>query len=1011
MPNRNFFDENIQRLRESGKTLDQLLSPSGYAGLPPLLTSDERFEKIRSLAPNTRRQVEALQEYARERNIEFNKINYAHSARIDALKDEYRIKRDIDRLRQHEIIQLEKAGKTEEANKKRAIAGYSYELTKIRELIIYERRLAAERNQTFRQHAQFTNEQLRAGRLEMEQRRKSLPYALLAQPHAPGRVIREYSLAKIQRHVNRLADAGGLAGLAKEPGGFGGAIGEIGGGILGGALGFMAGFALDKLISVVKQGVVRAYRIGIQEANVAVTGAAAGQTTGQFISGVTQNLGGLAISPEERAQLVAGLLPIMGQLPGQGNFEGVLRTGAAFARGFGIQPGEGVNFFGQMTRFSNVAQSTAGSQVFAEKIADAIGEGRLAGLQEEMLTGISQLVDLTRHEVVNGPDAAMFARLISNMSDIGARNLRGADAARAIAGISNAMAHPGTPVGQALSIMALRRTLAQAGFAGVANTNPAELLFLQQQGVGATFRGRPIGMQFMGNFVDLIRRWTGNNPALGALILNEQSHIGIGTAQAILQNSDQIFNRNSILNRAFGMGAFGTSPLGLNFESKVAYRLSTRQSPLDALRGALHDMADIFTANGVMGRAQSAINTANNPAAAAAALAPIIEKLQLPTPQLQLQNTMTTLDQAIVTLGTKILSLTNVLQALLTNIKMVTNDAKKVGEIGRFIANPTDPMAWLPIIKTAFSPSAANANPQIVAPSLKNNPILKNILEFEGNGGVPEIHAGFTNFGFNNFSSLIDPSGRRTGGLYDFLGHVQRAGHAGNMAGLVEQILTGEKFLTERTRPGFDIMGFNAGLSSQQLASISGLEAAGNPYQFFQQNFIDANKDKINSLVNSNLPIAESMLLDDAKNINRLFHLRPSDIAETTFLETLNNFNPALTSRARRIVSAVNAGHIANSHVSGRNDVTAIASELAKENPKFAEQIYSALRLTLKNATNASPADISSLLNSFKIEINLHVDNSGHLTATTSNGNVVVRQTSAARASSYSTQPYPVIGR
>jgi hypothetical protein len=320
----------------------------------------------------------------------------------------------------------------------------------------------------------------------------------------------------------------------------------MGGGLAAAGAGAILGAVFNKVVDTVK----RSWNTAMQEAQISKTATGLGTTSADFRSELRGSMRGYGVSMEESAQLAGMIRPLMGA-QNAGDFGGVLRNSVAMDRAYGMQLGTGAGFMGQMVRQS----STSGSEVnkLSFSIAEAIGRGKLVGLQEELLRGVQSLVELTRHANINGPNAGMFAQMIGNVSSLGFKNLRGEDAARAIGNISQGIANPNNPFGQLLSVMAIRDTLAQRGL----KAKDEDILMMQSQGLGLNVGGKDLGMPLLVSTLKRVHQFGGGNKALTSMALANTFNISPQVADALSSNADRLGDESF-------RSQFGLEQLGVN---------------------------------------------------------------------------------------------------------------------------------------------------------------------------------------------------------------------------------------------------------------------------------------------------------------------------------------------------------------------------------------------------------------------------------------------------------------
>jgi hypothetical protein len=352
------------------------------------------------------------------------------------------------------------------------------------------------------------------------------------------------------------------ASLSPSLGGTGTALAE-GGGLasIGGIAGGLFAMVAAKVLKFVGEKLVENFKRNLQsmvvQGDVAKTGSAYGQGLYSFRSELHGATDGLGVSLEEEGSLAGGLRKRIGQQQ-RGGMGNALRTGILLDRSMGMDLGTGGDFVGSMLRGTQLNSGSAEMNRFALQIADAIGRGRLVGLQEEMLDGIKQLVEVDRRAApggVNNP--AMFADIIAGVSSLRYPNLRGGDVANVFGNISESIKNPTTTYGNVNTFQALREVMTEKGMGGQADL--ASLMVLKSQGLSMEAGGKNIGIDVVRRRLELIKKQVGSDKDpgrknLAALVAAGALGIDPAVAKILLENGDKIFgNANNSVASMFGL--------------------------------------------------------------------------------------------------------------------------------------------------------------------------------------------------------------------------------------------------------------------------------------------------------------------------------------------------------------------------------------------------------------------------------------------------------------------------
>lgn len=377
---------------------------------------------------------------------------------------------------------------------------------------------------------------------------------------------------------------------ANLPSALGGEEGASLSGFGGGAVAALGGALLSKLVGLVKDDTMRMLHASYGIADV-YKGSGAGETgvgSADFRSGIIDSIREMGTSLEENVAMLKSVRPIMGAMSG-GNFGELIRQGVSSDRAFGSDLGTGATFLANMVRKGDTSGDTGSLNKLSTAFAEALGRGKLIGLQEELVGGVTQLVEITRRSSASGATSGgMFAGMIADISSIGNKSLKGMDAANIIAGLDNGLKSPGNAFAGVVGAGSIRTVLSKLvdqGLVDQSALSTSNILTLQAQGMGAQAKGKNGQMINLAPMLlpEMLNQGValGGNGQLSTLAMAHSFGIPIGQMQAMMANRSFLnSDQGSKFNAAFGIGAAGVdSSAGVNtFISQLAKRFQDLSS-------------------------------------------------------------------------------------------------------------------------------------------------------------------------------------------------------------------------------------------------------------------------------------------------------------------------------------------------------------------------------------------------------------------------------------------------
>lgn len=161
-----------------------------------------------------------------------------------------------------------------------------------------------------------------------------------------------------------------------------------------------------------------------------------------------------------------------------------VRDSISFARGFGLDPAQSANFYGQM-RFKGVTGENGemNDRQLALTIGEAIGSSGMWSRTDEIMQSIARWVDTSERVMVRAPNVDKFAEFQAMMNASNQPGLRGAGGEAVIAALDNMVRRPGGgESGEFFAYRSLGRR--EDG----STLNPYEYEYLKEEGAFGTER-------------------------------------------------------------------------------------------------------------------------------------------------------------------------------------------------------------------------------------------------------------------------------------------------------------------------------------------------------------------------------------------------------------------------------------------------------------------------------------------------------------------------------------------
>ncbi|MCL5779604.1 MAG: peptidoglycan DD-metalloendopeptidase family protein [Firmicutes bacterium] len=166
---------------------------------------------------------------------------------------------------------------------------------------------------------------------------------------------------------------------------------------------------------------------------------------------------------------------------GARDLQTTLQTAAGFARSYGLQAPFVTDMLGMMFRAGVTGGVTAQMrpQEFAAMLSEAIGSGRMAGREEELIQSIENLVAATQRTLVTPPNVQAMFEVMTTLNQSGIQGLTGERGAQLLNQLSQGIMQPGG--GEAGDMF-----MFQALNAGGAGLEYFKYRLLQEQGAFGT---------------------------------------------------------------------------------------------------------------------------------------------------------------------------------------------------------------------------------------------------------------------------------------------------------------------------------------------------------------------------------------------------------------------------------------------------------------------------------------------------------------------------------------------
>lgn len=143
---------------------------------------------------------------------------------------------------------------------------------------------------------------------------------------------------------------------------------------------------------------------------------------------------GMGITYVESVRLAQQLVKLTGQFENGKN----LRTSEGFSRAFGLDPSEGVQFFGTMRRLKVAGADDQGSRRLALMIGEAVSKSGYGGKADELLAAVSNIADGLARATLSSPNVGDIAGYLTTLTKTGYPGLDPAGAAALLGAADNA---------------------------------------------------------------------------------------------------------------------------------------------------------------------------------------------------------------------------------------------------------------------------------------------------------------------------------------------------------------------------------------------------------------------------------------------------------------------------------------------------------------------------------------------------------------------------------------------
>lgn len=261
----------------------------------------------------------------------------------------------------------------------------------------------------------------------------------------------EATRARHERWAGNASKFAGFAGGAMMGGGggysqFGAGIGSmIPGplGLLGGAVGGIAGGAMDKFIGSARQ----------EAKTYSELRRMIGSTTNDFGNlrdSVRSVIHGFGVTDNEAANLAKQFAHTAGLTGDATNtITSAIGTSTGFAQGYGINGEQATSFFANM-RLSGGTKNDADNRRLALLIGESVAKGGTSAKMDEVMASISNFASHFAQSTLTNPNAPQFASYLSSLTGSGYAGLRGnPNNAAGLLGMADASVNSGGTKGDA----------------------------------------------------------------------------------------------------------------------------------------------------------------------------------------------------------------------------------------------------------------------------------------------------------------------------------------------------------------------------------------------------------------------------------------------------------------------------------------------------------------------------------------------------------------------------------
>jgi hypothetical protein len=150
---------------------------------------------------------------------------------------------------------------------------------------------------------------------------------------------------------------------------------------------------------------------------------------------------GMGLTYVEAARLGQQFAKTAGDLRGA-DIGGAIRSGTAFSRSFGLDPAEGVQFFGVMRRLK-VSGDDQSNRRLALSIAEAIEKGGYTAKADEVLSAVADFASIAARTTFQTPNVGGFASYLTSLMKTGYPGLDPSGAAALLGTADSSLRHGG----------------------------------------------------------------------------------------------------------------------------------------------------------------------------------------------------------------------------------------------------------------------------------------------------------------------------------------------------------------------------------------------------------------------------------------------------------------------------------------------------------------------------------------------------------------------------------------